>query len=105
MTRAMHEKITCRTQTLTPTTAGEQQEIWQDIATVWAEVISRSGDVTQTARQKYISTSFTVRTRYQDRLLASRNILWQGREYRVVSLRNPDNRKRILELEILEDTP
>lgn len=105
MTRAMHQKITCRAQVLGSISAGEQQESWQDIATVWAEVIAKSGDVTLSARQTHIAATYKIRVRYQDKLLATRNILWQGLAYRVVSLLNPDNRKHILEFEMVEDHP
>lgn len=105
MTRAMHEKITCRAQVLVSTSAGEQQESWQDIAIVWAEVITKSGDLITSARQNHIAATYRVRVRYQDKLRATRNILWQGQAYRVVSLLNPDNRKRILEFEMVKDHP
>ncbi len=105
MTRAMHQKIICRKPVLTPTTAGEQSEILTEIATVWAEVIVKSGGLTTIARQNQISASYLIRVRYQDKLLTTRNILWQGVAYRVVSLVNPDNRKGILEFEVVEDHP
>lgn len=105
MTRAMHQKITCRAQVLTPTSAGEQQEIWQDIAEVWAEVIAKSGDLTQTARQNHIAATYKIRVRYQDKLRATRNILWQGQTLRVLSLINPDNQNRILQFDVVEDHP
>lgn len=105
MTRNMHQKITCQAQVLTQTTAGEQQESFSDIATIWAEVMAKSGDMTLSARQKYVSPGYRLRMRYQDKLLATRKILWQGQAYRVTSLRNPDNRKRILEIEMVEDRP
>jgi len=104
-TRAMHQKITCRAQVLTSTTAGEQQESWQNIAEVWAEVTANSGKLTTSARQSHIATTYKVRVRYQEVLLTTRNILWQERAYRVASLLNPDNRKRILELVMVEDHP
>ncbi|PCI43057.1 MAG: hypothetical protein COB49_12855 [Alphaproteobacteria bacterium] len=105
MTRNMHQKITCRAQVLTPTSAGEQQEIWQEIAIVWAEITAISADITQAARQNHFAETYRVRVRHQDKLLATRNILWQGLSYRVVSRLNPDNRKRILEFKIIEDRP
>jgi len=105
MIRNMHQKITCQAQILTQTTAGEQQESFSDIATIWAEVMAKSGDMTLSARQKYISPGYRLRMRYQDILRATRKILWQGQAYRVTSLRNPDNRKRILEIEMVEDRP
>jgi SPP1 family predicted phage head-tail adaptor len=101
----MHQKITCRAQVLTPASAGEQQKSWQDIAIVWAEISARSGDLVTSARQNYMAVTYKVRVRYQDRLLITRNILWQGQAYRVSRLLNPDNRKRILELEMVEDHP
>ncbi|PCI33390.1 MAG: hypothetical protein COB54_03545 [Alphaproteobacteria bacterium] len=104
-TRSMHQKITCRAQMLSPTTAGEQQENWQDIAVVWAEVTAKSAGVTTAARQRHMAESYTVRVRYQQDLLPTRNILWQGQAYRVTSLLNPDNRQRILEIEIVKDHP
>ncbi len=103
MTRNMHQKITCRTQALAPTSAGEQQENWQDIAVVWAEVIPKSADMALSARQNHMITTYRVRVRYQDNLLPTRNILWQEQAYRVTRLLNPDNRKRILEFEMVED--
>lgn len=105
MTRNMHHKITCRKQVLTPTSAGEHQVDFVDIATVWAEVTAKSGDLEIAARQSHRAASYVMRLRYQAELLASRSILWQGVVYRVVSLLNPDNRKRILELRVVEDHP
>lgn len=105
MTGNMHHKIICRAQALDPTTAGEQQESWQDIAEVWAEIKPKSADATLSARQNHIKTTYGVRVRYQDKLRATRNILWQGQAYRVTSLLNPDNRKRILEFEMVGDYP
>jgi len=105
MSRSLHQKITCQRPVLTPTTAGEQQQSSQDIATVWAEVIAKSADMTTIARQNYIAATYLVRVRYQDRLLSTRNILWQGQTCRVVSLRNPDNRQHILEFQVVVDAP
>lgn len=99
----MHQKITCRSQVMTSTTAGEQLESWQDIATVWAEIRSQSGDLTTSARQSHISTIYKVRLRYQDKLLSTRNILWQGQAYRVSSLLDQDNRKRVLEFDMVKE--
>ncbi len=101
----MHQKIICRRQVLTPAPIGQQQESWQEIATVWADVTARSGDVRTGAGQKYIAANYIIRTRYQDQLLATRNVLWRGQVYRVTSLLNPDNRKRILEMQVVEDRP
>ncbi len=101
----MHQKIICRRQVLTPATTGQQQESWQKIATVWAAVTALSGDMKLTAGQKYIATNYKIRTRYQEQLLATRTVLWRGQVYRVVSLLNPDNRKRILEMQVVEDRP
>jgi len=105
MSRSMHQKITCRRQVYTPASAGEQTQTWQDIATVWADVVAQSGNGAVTARQNHIAATYKISVRYQDQLLAARNILWQGQAYRVVSLLNPDNRKRILVFEVVEDHP
>ncbi|MBL4801739.1 MAG: phage head closure protein [Emcibacter sp.] len=105
ITRTMHQKITCRIQVLTSSTAGEQVESWQDIASIWADVVAKSGDMISSSRQSRLVTSYRIRVRYQDKLLATRNILWQGKPLRVVSLLNPDNQKRILEFKVVEDTP
>ncbi len=105
MSRNLHQKITCQRPLLTPANAGEQQQSLQDIATVWAEVIAKSADMTTTARQNYIAPTYLVRVRYQDSLLGTRNILWQGQTCRVVSLRNPDNRQHILEFQVVVDRP
>lgn len=98
----MHHKITCQKQILTPTAAGESQETLQDIAVVWAEIMPKSGDVRTAARQSHLAPTFLVRTRYQDILLATRHILWQGRRYRVVSLLTPHQAKRIIEMQVIE---
>lgn len=105
MTRSLHHKITCQKQILTSVLAGEFQESSQDIAMVWAEVIVKSSDIKNAARQRYLSPLYLVRIRYDDRLLATRNILWQGKNYRVLSMLNPDNRKQILEFHMVEDHP
>ncbi len=105
MTRNMHHKITCQAQVLTPFSAGEQQESWQDIAVVWAEIIVKSADLTTSARQSHIAAIYRVRVRYQDKLLTTRNILWREQAYRVTRLLNSDNHKRILEFEMVEDHP
>lgn len=102
MTRQMYEKITCQRAVLTPTGAGEQQESWQDIATVWADIRVTSSDLSVRARAEYLAPNYLLRIRYQVNLLATRIILWQGKSYRVVSLKNPDNRKRILEMRVVE---
>jgi len=105
MSRSLHHKIICRQQILTPIAAGEQQESWQDIAAVWADITVKSSDVVQTARQNHFAASYKITVRYQERLLNTRNILWQGREYHVVGLSNPDNRKHILAFDVVENNP
>ncbi len=105
MARNMHQKIICRRQILTPASAGQQQESWQEIAIVWADVTALSGDMKVEAGQKFMATGYKIRTRYQDQLRATRTVLWQGQTYRVVSLFDPDNRKRILEMRLVEGRP
>lgn len=104
MTRNMHHKIICQKQIFT-TSGAEQAQSFEDIATVWAEVIAKSGNLESAARQKFVGPAYVMRMRYQNILLATRKILWQGKTYRVVGLLNPDNRKRILEIELQEDQP
>ncbi|VAX03641.1 hypothetical protein MNBD_ALPHA03-840 [hydrothermal vent metagenome] len=103
MTRSMHQKITCQKQIFTPISAGEQLQGWQDVATVWADVKAKSNDAEITARQIKFAGKYKIHVRYQDILLSVRRILWQGQAYRVVSFLNPDNRKRILEFDVVED--
>ncbi len=103
MTRRMHQKITCQKRLFTPISAGEQLQNWQDIAIVWADVKAASNDAEITARQNQFVGKYNIQLRYQDILLATRRILWQGQAYRVVSFLNPDNRKRILEFDVVED--
>ena len=103
ISKKMHQRITCRTLIVTPDTAGEQLETLQDIAVVWAEVMASSGEVNIIARQTQMVSTYKVRMRYQEKLLATRNIIWLGVEYRVLSLLNPDNRKHILEMSMVED--
>ncbi|PCJ34740.1 MAG: hypothetical protein COA93_04480, partial [Alphaproteobacteria bacterium] len=92
-------------QTFTPISAGEQLQSWQDIATVWADVKAVSNDAEITARQNQFVGKYKIQVRYQEILLGTRRILWQGHAYRVVSFLNPDNRKRILEFDVVEDQP
>ncbi len=103
--RNMHQKIICRAQVFTPTTAGEQQETLEDIAEVWAEIIATKGDVTIIARQSKITATYKVRIRYQEKLWATRSVLWQGKIYGVLSMVNPDNRQHVLEIQMSEDQP
>ena len=101
--RALHEKIICRKKQLIPSSAGEFTESWHEIATLWADVISEGAVLKNTARQSHLAGIYLFRVRYREDLLATRNILWQGREYRVVSLVNPDNRKKILQFSAEDD--
>lgn len=101
----MHQKIICRAQVFTPTTAGEQQETMQNIAEIWAEIIATNGEITTIAQQSHMATRYKVRVRYQEKLRATRNILWQGKSYRVLSMVNPDNRRHILEIQMSEELP
>ncbi len=105
MTRTLHERITCRRLAPVPGPAGEYQESWAEIATVWAAVRSRPAAQVTRARQSHILRSYRVRLRHQDALLATRNVLWRGRAYRVVGLQNPDSRNRLLEFDMVEDYP
>ena len=105
MTKSMHQKVTCRKPVFLSAEAGEFQQNWIDIATVWAEVLAKDVSPVTVARQHRLAAAYLIRLRYQDVLLATRNILWQGRELRVVRFSTPDNRNRILEFEVVEDLP
>jgi SPP1 family predicted phage head-tail adaptor len=71
--------------------------VWKDIATVWASVKASGGAETFGDKGVTGSTTFLVRLRYRTGLTSQDRFIRNGMVLDVVSVLDPDGRRRELE--------
>lgn len=96
MTRAglMHAPVEIQTVTLSDDGAGGQTEVWSYFDMIRGEITSR--DLSETDRTGGLGNRdrITVRTHFYPELSAEMRLLWDGGIYRIISVHDPDGRRR-----------
>ena len=82
---------------------GTEVLAWSTVATVWAEVRSNSGhEQVQPNEQIFSNLTHQVTLRYRTGLSAKMRLLWNSRFLEIQSVREPDNRLRMMQLDCME---
>ena len=77
---------------------GDIVQTWTTFDTVWASVEPLSGREYLSAQQVSAETSGRIRMRYRPGVMATMRVLFGGRNYRILSVINPEERNIELEL-------
>lgn len=95
----LRHRVTIQQATVTRNEFGEPVETWQDLATVWAEVVDLSGREFIEARQAPASEVTTrVRIRYRAGIEPTMRVLHGARVLEIVAVLEPEGRRRELHL-------
>lgn len=94
----LRHRITIQNPTKQRNAVGETVLAWTDLATVPAAVEPVSGKEFFAAKQIIAEVTHKIRTRYLLGVSPQSRILFNGREFEVNSVINPDERNRELEI-------
>ncbi len=101
---AMRQRAICKEPVITEDTMGGRAEKWQDIAVVWAHLAPIKGHSISAAKQKRISGNFKLTVRYRADLLLARLITVGGRNFRVVSVTDLEEKHDFIIFKLEEST-
>ena len=98
----LRHRITFQKLTTTTNENGFEVEAWEDYKTVWAAVTNLHGReyFEAAAVQKENTVKFTIR--YFKGLDTSMRILFQGRQYNIISIDNIKYKNKYIEIKALE---
>lgn len=71
--------------------SGQLQQVYSDVATVWAEVIARKADEAFEAARTNARRTIRVRIRYRADVTTKWRLVWQGQAYNII---DPDRSAR-----------
>ncbi|MAU62277.1 MAG: head-tail adaptor protein [Parvibaculum sp.] len=94
----MRERVTLQSPQRTPDGAGGANITWTSGATVWAKVEERRGQERLAGGRLAAHAALTLTIRYRSGITTEMRVLWKERVLNITSLRDPDGRKRFLEL-------
>jgi len=80
------------------TTAGEPDQAWGDVATVWAAVEPLQGRALEAAQMIQSEVTGRIRIRYRAGVTAAMRVSFDGRLYDIKAVVDPDERHRELVL-------
>ena len=95
---ALRHQVTIQRLTITQGSAGEVIETWSDVATVYAAVEPLSGREYWQAQQVAAETSIRVRIRYRAGLETTMRVIHDDRTLEILSIVDPEERHRELQL-------
>lgn len=99
----MRERVTLQSPSRTPDGAGGANVAWTSGASVWAKVEERRGQERLAGERLAAEAAFALTIRYRSGISTQMRVLWNTRVLNIVSLRDPDGRKRFLELTCEEE--
>lgn len=70
-------------------------EVWEDVATVWATVVSPSSSQRFSAPQEVPVEAFTIWIRWRPEVASSWRVVWEGRPYRITGIGYQGRREAI----------
>ncbi len=95
----MRERITIQTPTRTGDGTGGAALTWSALATLWAEVTTKSGAEVAQGERMEARARLTLRLRYRDDVTSVMRIVWRGDVFNIRGLRDPDGARRWLVIE------
>ncbi len=96
----LNKRVAIRSASRTRDDYGEPIASWSTDATVWASVEPISGREMLNAQQQHAEITHRIRMRYQPgtSVTAEKRILFDSRDFEIVSVINRKEKKRMLEL-------
>ena len=98
----MRERITIQAAEQTPDGYGEVAPVYTTVATVWARKLEQRARQFLQAEQVAEQFNIVFRIWYREDITAKHRILWRGRTFDIVSVVNPDDDRRELDLRCVE---
>jgi len=98
----LNKRITFQHQTKVPDGMGGFTMTWTDAATVWAAIWPVSASEVVQANAPVMVVSHRIRIRYRSVMKASWRIKFGNRYFNIVSIINPNQEGRILDLMVKE---
>ena len=99
---AMRQRAICKAPVIIDDMMGGRAEKWQDIAVVWAHLAPIKGSSVSEAKQKRISGNFKLTVRYREDLLLTRLVTVGGRNFKVISVTDSEERHDFIIFTVLE---
>jgi SPP1 family predicted phage head-tail adaptor len=87
---------------LTVDAAGSVTENWIVVGTVWGRMTPKSGREYKGAGRDVGERSWELVIRYRTGVTASHAIRWKGVDFDIRAIRNADERKRYLKIDLIE---
>lgn len=98
----LRHRVTVQSLTVTQDEYGAPVETWTTMATVWVSIEPLEGREYFAARQVNAEVTGRIRMRYLPGVLPSMRVLYGTRTFNILSIINPDERKRMTELMVQE---
>jgi SPP1 family predicted phage head-tail adaptor len=98
----LRHRVTIQEYTESQNTYGEVTKSWVDFATVWAAMEPARGREFWESQQINAETTSTVVLRYLAGVKPEMRVLYDGRVFQILSVINPDERNRELQLRVKE---
>jgi SPP1 family predicted phage head-tail adaptor len=94
----LRQRVTLQEETQTSDGAGGYVRGWQDIADLWAEIISLNGKEKLFAGQLQSQVSHKILLRYRNDVRAGQRLLLENRAFNIRYLFNVDEQNETIEL-------
>ncbi len=98
----LNKRLTFQTNTPTANSIGELTDTWSDAFTVWGAVKPLVGNRRYMAKQLTADVSGQVIIRYRDDVEPTMRIKYGSKYLYIISIVNPDERNKTLEVEYSE---
>ena len=106
----LRHRLTLQQEVQTPDGAGGYVRTWEDMAELWAEIISLTGDITRrgignestVAGQLQSEKSHRILLRYRAGVTAGMRMRFETRAFNIVYVSNRDEANEVLELLVNE---
>lgn len=98
----LRERVTIRQKTVSVDAAGAVSEAWSDVATVWGQMVPKSGREYKGAGRDTAQRVWELTIRYRTGLTPAMSVFWNDAVFDILSVRNADERKRFLRVDLLE---
>ncbi len=103
MISRLRSRVVLEQRMITPDTGGGGTEIWQPLATVWAEVLPLAQGERNEAEQTRVRTAYDITIRYRNDVTSDLRVLYQNTPLAIRSVIDAENRQRWLHLHCEED--
>lgn len=97
----LKERVTVQEPVASSDGQGGQQIVWEDVATLWAEVtiVGNGGRERETGQQTEAAAGYRVRLRHRPDIDATMRLQWRSRTLSIHSVHEQDDRLELLAYE------